>query len=169
MKLVLHNIRSIYNVGAILRTAEGLGVEQVIFSGYTPYYNNPNLLPHLREKLNHQIAKSALGAETMVPSLAVSDLPTWLKTQNALIIGLENNLQPEELSKQLILGSEKTYETLKNRDIILILGEEVSGIPPEIRQLVDFLLEIPMHGRKESFNVSVAAAIATWALISTQP
>ena len=64
--VVLHNIRSTYNVGAILRTAEGLGIEKVVYSGYTPRYNDPELLPHLRTKLDHQIAKSALGAEELV-------------------------------------------------------------------------------------------------------
>lgn len=66
LTLVLHNIRSAYNVGAILRTAEGLGVEKVVLSGYTPRYNDTEILPHLREKMNHQIEKSALGAEKLV-------------------------------------------------------------------------------------------------------
>ena len=61
--LVLHNLRSVYNVGAILRTAEGLGVERVIYAGYTPRFADARLLPHLREKLNRQISKAALGAE----------------------------------------------------------------------------------------------------------
>ena len=58
--LVLHNLRSVYNVGAILRTAEGLGVERVIYAGYTPRFADARLLPHLREKLNRQISKAAL-------------------------------------------------------------------------------------------------------------
>ena len=63
MILVLDNIRSAYNVGAILRTAEGFGVEKVILSGYTPRYDDTALLPHLREKQNRMIHKTALGAE----------------------------------------------------------------------------------------------------------
>ncbi|MBQ1387681.1 TrmH family RNA methyltransferase, partial [Candidatus Saccharibacteria bacterium] len=59
--LVLDNIRSCYNVGAILRTAEGFGVEKVILSGYTPRVHDVNLLPHLREKLDKEIHKTALG------------------------------------------------------------------------------------------------------------
>ena len=103
----MHNIRSAYNVGAILRTAEGLGVEWAMFSGYTPRYDDKNLLPHLRDKLNRQIAKAALGAEEMVSQLAVDDLPAWLEQQKAdswEIIGLENNLSPEEEARKLILG-----------------------------------------------------------------
>ena len=64
--LVLNNIRSTYNVGAILRTAEGLGVAKVVYAGYTPRYDDNSLLPHLRAKLNRQIERSAIGAEKMV-------------------------------------------------------------------------------------------------------
>ena len=167
--LVLHNIRSTYNVGAILRTAEGLGITKIIYSGYTPRYNDANLLPHLREKLNHQIAKSAIGAEEFIPQEAVDNLPNWLdekKTQEATIFGLENNLCPEETKQKIILGQEKLPGTSQN--LILILGEEVAGIPPEIRAKCDYFLEIPMQGKKESFNVSVATAIALWELTKFQ-
>lgn len=163
--LVLHNIRSTYNVGAILRTAEGLGVTKLIFSGYTPRFDDPNLLPHLRTKLNHQIEKSALGAEKLVPQESVADLPSWLeekRQENWRIIGLENNLSDSEMSKQLILGQKSSL----GDKVILILGEEVAGIPSDIRSQVDNFLEIPMHGQKESFNVSVATAIALWALLN---
>lgn len=182
--LVLHNIRSTYNVGAILRTAEGLGVFRVVLSGYTPRYEDTGLLPHLREKQNRQIAKSALGAETLVSQESVADLPTWLETARSLdrkIIGLENNLSPTEQAKRLILGSPDRLPTNQAKtahfwraaemtdiaEIILILGEEVSGIPENIRQHCDYFLEIPMHGRKESFNVSVATGIAIWGLQNT--
>ena len=160
--LVLHNIRSTYNVGAILRTAEGLGVEKVICSGYTPRYEDENLLPHLRSKLNHQIEKSAIGAEKLVAQENVEDLQAWLaarKKAGSAIIGLENNLNPEEAKQRLVLGAD---ELPNAQDVVLILGEEVTGIPPAIRRECDFFLEIPMVGRKESFNVSVAAAIALW-------
>lgn len=163
IQLVLHNIRSVYNVGAILRTAEGLGVERVIFSGYTPRYNNSGLLPHLREKLNRQIAKAALGAEEMVPQLAIDDLPSWLGEQKAdgwTLMGLENNLQADEIERKLLLGQIKP----KLDKVVLVLGEEVDGIPAEIRTSCDYFLEIPMVGQKESFNVSVATGIAVWGL-----
>lgn len=227
LTVVLHNIRSTYNVGAILRTAEGLGVEKVIFSGYTPRYDDSQLLPHLRAKLNRQIEKSALGAEKLVSSGAVEDLQTWLTGQRGkgeIVVGLENNLSPEETRKKVVLGAGESamrfFETIsqataeneaasardesgrkprednarvvfrgdapesersedgleerrveKNSDafspapsIILILGEEVEGIPTEIRKECDYFLEIPMRGKKESFNVSVAAGIAMWGL-----
>ena len=76
--LVLDNIRSTYNVGAILRTAEGFGVSRVILSGYTPRVNDASLLPHLREKLNHEIHKTALGAEEMLEIYSSHDIITDL-------------------------------------------------------------------------------------------
>lgn len=164
--LVLHNIRSTYNVGAILRTAEGLGIDEVVMSGYTPRYNDPNLLPHLRERLNHQIAKSALGAEELVSQKLIDDLPGWLEQQKvagAQILGLENNLSAEEGQRKIELGHLANILSSR-RHLVLILGEEVNGIPPEIRAPCDYFLEIPMYGRKESFNVSVAAGIAMWEL-----
>ncbi|MBQ5812219.1 TrmH family RNA methyltransferase, partial [Candidatus Saccharibacteria bacterium] len=66
LKLVLDNIRSCYNVGAILRTAEGLGVSEVVLSGYTPRVHDNRLLPHLRDKLDREIHKTALGAEDLL-------------------------------------------------------------------------------------------------------
>lgn len=176
INVVLHNIRSAYNVGAILRTCEGLGIAEAVFSGYTPRYDDMKLLPHLREKLNRQIEKSALGAEKMVPQEAVEDLPAWLATKRSegwTIVGLENNLAPEEMARRWVLGSEIPDELMRAKDrgdfgkVVLILGEEVGGIPTEIRREVDWFLEIPMRGRKESFNVSVATGIALWGIQQT--
>ncbi len=161
---VLHNIRSVYNVGAILRTCDGLGITEVALSGYTPKYNDPAALPHVRAKLNRQIEKSALGAEKTVKQELVADLAKWLerkKTQGAMIMGLENNLKANEEPRKIILGAEPD---INEEEVILVLGEEVKGIPTEIRKLCDCFLEIPMRGQKESFNVSIAAAIALWEL-----
>lgn len=168
--VVLHNIRSVYNVGAILRTAEGMGVAKVAYSGYTPRYEDQKLLPHLREKLNHQIAKSALGAELLVPQEDLGreerSLLTFLQKcaimEGYTLVGLENNLQPDEMKRQLILG--KPAKSGLGEKIVLVLGEEVDGIAPELREQMDYFLEIPMYGRKESFNVSVATGIALWGL-----
>ena len=98
MKLivVLHNIRSCYNVGAILRTCEGFGVEQVILSGYTPRVHDVNLLPHLRDKLDREIHKTALGAEDMLDVYSSGDIFSDLsksREQGWKIVGLENNIQ----------------------------------------------------------------------------
>ena len=164
--VVLHNIRSVYNVGAILRTAEGLGIEKVVYSGYTPVYDDARLLPHLREKLNRQIAKAALGAETMVAQETVEDLADWLAAQRAAgktVVGLENNLAADEQARKVML-SEVREQLGDVAETVLVLGEEVHGIPAEVREHCQYFLEIPMQGRKESFNVSVATAMALWEL-----
>lgn len=198
--LVLHNIRSVYNVGAILRTAEGLGVAKVVYSGYTPRYQDQTLLPHLRAKLDRQIEKSALGAEKMVKqeSLAPAEVPDlgiktsfsadssrpckvsetsgglcltkWLECatmERYTVVGLENNLSEAEKSRQILLGqfSAQTWQDLGEK-VVLVLGEEVHGIPLEVREFCQYFLEIPMYGQKESFNVSVATGIAAWELLN---
>ncbi len=170
---VLHNIRSAHNVGSILRTADGMGLKKLVFSGYTPIYNDQNVLPHLRAKLNRQIEKTGLGAEKTILCETIDELGPWLeqqRTQDTLILGLENNLQPFERSRQLILSVENRAQLSKKfstyAKAYLILGEEVQGIPDEIRKIVDFFIEIPMRGNKESFNVSVATAIAVWELLN---
>ena len=161
--LCLHNIRSTYNVGAILRTAEGLGIREVICSGYTPSNLNPNLLPHLADKIKNQIAKTALGAEKLVPIHWTDDLKKLLKRYQEdgwQVIGLENRIDD---SRKYTLGSPVLLSRLKDK-AVLILGEEIQGIDRELYDDVDLFVEIPMVGKKESFNVSVAAGIALYAL-----
>ena len=163
--LVLHNIRSCYNVGAILRTAEGLGVSRVILSGYTPRVHDPNLLPHLRAKLDKEIHKTALGAEELVDIYSSDDIIKDLRNlheQGCQILGLENNIQDERLRN---LNDSKLTEELGEK-VALVLGEEVDGIDYSLYDMIDLFLEIPMKGKKESFNVSVAAGIATWSLLN---
>lgn len=165
MILVLDNIRSCYNVGAILRTAEGFGVERVILSGYTPRVHDVNLLSHLREKLDKEIHKTALGAEDMLEINASDDIKGKLlqmKNEGWQIVGLENNLDSDELLK-LNDGSLKGRMTDK---IVLVLGEEVHGIDYSLHEIIDLFVEIPMEGQKESFNVSVAAGIAMYGIMN---
>ncbi|MBC7943543.1 TrmH family RNA methyltransferase [Candidatus Saccharibacteria bacterium] len=154
--VIAHNIRSTHNVGSIFRTCEGFGVLKLILSGYTPYPNikNDSRLPHIANKLTAQIHKTALGAEEMLP-FEYQDQPDLesLKEQGFTIIGLEQD------KRSTILPS---YNAPKK--IVLLLGEEVEGITSDLRDRCDDLIEIPMQGKKESFNVSVAAGIALYAL-----
>lgn len=158
--LVLDNIRSCYNVGAILRTAEGFGVDEVVLSGYTPRVHDTRLLPHLRTKQDKEIHKTALGAEDMLEIISVDNIRDTLedyKKSGWQIVGLENNIKDERLQK---LGDAK----LEDR-VVLVLGEEVHGISPELFDVFDLFVEIPMKGNKESFNVSVAAGIALYGIM----
>ncbi|MBQ3261369.1 hypothetical protein IJH29_01795 [Candidatus Saccharibacteria bacterium] len=177
--LVLYNIRSAHNVGSIFRTADGLGVKKVVLSGYTPRVNDERVLPYLREKLNKQIGKTALGAEDYVDYYSCDDIILeleQLKTEGWMVAGLENNIKDERLIKITDFGAIIRGEMVKvgkrfsevcsalktgqKKGMVLVLGEEVSGIDHSIYDIIDVFLEIPMRGKKESFNVAVAAGMA---------
>lgn len=154
--VIAHNIRSTHNVGAIFRSSEGFGISKIILSGYTPYpaLAHDTRLPHISRKLTDQIHKTALGAEDIVP-FEYQEIPdvTTLRQDGYTIVGLEQ----DERSTML-------PEYTPPDKIVLLLGEEVNGITSDMRQLCDDLIEIPMVGKKESFNVSVATGIALYAL-----
>lgn len=155
--VIAHNIRSTFNIGSIFRTCEGFGVSKIILSGYSPYPKLPfgdTRLPHISEKLTNQIHKTALDAETMVP-FEYQEIPDIksLKDQGYTIIGLEQD------DRSIMIQNYKSPNK-----IVLLLGEEVKGITDDMRNQCDVLLEIPMVGKKESFNVSVATGIALYAL-----
>ena len=165
MILVLDNIRSCYNVGAILRTAEGFGVKKVILSGYTPRVHDTDLLPHLRVKLDKEIHKTALGAEDMLDIYSCGDIISELKNlkeQGWQIVGLENNIDKPNLVK---LNSLEIRGKISDK-VVLVLGEEVKGIDYSLHDIIDLFVEIPMKGQKESFNVSVAAGIAIYGIMN---
>lgn len=154
--LLAHNIRSTHNVGAFLRTCDGFGVKKLIFSGYTPYptLEDDTRLPHFADKITRQIHKTALGAETTVP-FERYELPPLaeLKAAGYAIVGLEQD------ERSIMLPDYQVPDK-----VALFLGNEIDGIYPEYRNQCDALVEIPMHGAKESFNVSVAAGIALYHL-----
>lgn len=158
--VILHNIRSTHNVGSIFRTCEGLGVSKIILSGYTPYPHVPNdtRLPHIANKLTSQIHKTALGAEGLIP-FEYHETPdlSRLRADGLRIVGLEQD-------ERSIMLTDYTPPA----KVALILGEEVEGITADLRSECDDLIEIPMHGKKESFNVSVAAGIALYSLTHLQ-
>jgi len=154
--LIAHNLRSCHNVGSLLRTADGLGVDEVILSGYTPYpqTENDTRLPHEAAKLHRQIQKTALGAEKTQPWSHydnVDEVLARLSDDGYCIAALEQTPDSQSLN---------TFEPPDK--IALIVGREVEGIEPEILKAVDCAIEIPMFGEKESFNVVQAAAMALY-------
>lgn len=156
--VVAHNIRSTHNVGSIFRTSEGFGVSRIILSGYTPYprIDSDTRLPHIANKLHDQIHKTALGAEEMVP-FTYQESPDLksLKEAGYRIVGLEQD------ERSVMLPDYQAPDK-----IVLLLGEEVEGLTPDLRNMCDDLVEIPMNGQKESFNVSVATGIALYKLFT---
>jgi tRNA G18 (ribose-2'-O)-methylase SpoU len=156
--VVAHNLRSAYNVGALLRTAEVFAVDKVYFTGFTPYPVEPGDTrgPTLTDRLTRKIGKTALGAEhtmTFAHDPHVFGLLGQLREEGFTVTGLE--IDPAALSLESFIPPEKT---------VLVLGEEVSGISDKLLGHCDVLLQIPMFGRKESLNVSVAAGVALYRL-----
>ncbi len=161
LRLILHNIRSLHNVGQILRTADGSAVEQVIMTGYSPYPRQPDdtRAGYIICRIMQGLAKTALGAELTVPIYHFDDLAEAIDHQhkhNYEVVALE---QAETATN--LLEARLTSPTA------LILGNEVDGISPEELKLVDQIWQIPMRGQKESLNVASAAAVACYHLIKS--
>ncbi|HAO52870.1 TPA: RNA methyltransferase [Candidatus Magasanikbacteria bacterium] len=144
--LILPDIRSCHNVGAMFRTADACGVDKLFLVGYTATPPKP------------QIDKVALGAETWIPWEHKKDLKRLiasLKKKGFFIVGLEKNERSIDIA-------ELNLENQKN--VVLIVGNEVDGVEAEISALCDEVVHIPMYGKKESLNVSVAAGIAMYSI-----
>lgn len=143
--LVLINVRSAINVGAIFRTADAVGIDKIFLVGVTPRPTDQF------GRIQKDIAKSALGAENFVAWEYEKDaisLIKKLKKNNYKIIGLEQDDQSID------------YREIKiNTKTAFLLGQEVGGIDKEILKKCDQIAEIPMSGKKESLNVSVACGV----------
>ncbi|HAT03538.1 MAG TPA: RNA methyltransferase [Candidatus Magasanikbacteria bacterium] len=142
--LILPDIRSCHNVGAMFRTADAFGVTKIFLVGYTSCPPKP------------QIDKVSLGAETWVPWEQRKDLKRLinsLKKKGVFVVGLEKTKTSEDIG---------ILDIKDIKDIALIVGNEVDGISEDILRLCDNVVHIPMHGRKESLNVSIAAGIAMY-------
>lgn len=140
--LILPDIRSAHNVGAMFRTADACGVDQIFLVGYTPVPPRPD------------IAKVALGAETWVKWKQYKSLKTLVKSlqkKGVAIVALEKTSESQDMAQAKL-----------DFPLALIVGNEVDGVPPEILELCDQVVHIPMLGKKGSLNVSIAAGIAMY-------
>ncbi len=150
--LILHNIRSVENVGAMFRTADAAGVKKIYLTGITPAP-----LDRFGRK-RKDLAKSALGAEEFVKWEQVkniSPLISKLKKGGYYIIGVEQDKNSIDYRKI----SAKDGPVYGWKKLAFIMGAEVEGIPKNILKKCDVIAEIPMRGKKESLNVSVALGI----------
>jgi len=145
--LVLHNIRSVQNVGSLFRTADAFGVAKIYLSGFSP-------TPVDRfGKIRKDFIKTSLGAEKTVPfeyAKSVSPIVTKLKAAGYTIVAVE------QTQKSLDYTDPAAY---RGKKIALLLGNEVRGVDHRTLALCDRAVEIPMVGKKESLNVSVAGAL----------
>jgi tRNA G18 (ribose-2'-O)-methylase SpoU len=156
MIVILHNIRSLYNVGSIFRTADAVGIEKIYLCGITPKPVDEF------GRSRPQLAKVSLGAENYVVWEKVKVASRFidkLKKQNYKIFAIEQN-------KKSIPYYNLKLKNLKTKKLCLVLGNEVKGLPSSILKKADKILEIPMKGKKESLNVSVAFGIVAFHLIS---
>ncbi len=151
VSLIVENVRSSENVGSFFRTADALGVEKIYLVGYTPSPIDKFGRP------DSKIAKTALGAELSVPyesCKTIAPLIKKLKTNGVFVVALEQ------------ASNSIDYRDLKiDKPIALIVGNEVTGVSKSTLSKCDKIIEIPMHGIKESLNVSVATGIALAGLI----
>lgn len=149
MILILDNIRSAGNVGSIFRTADAFAVSLVCCCGITA------CPPH------REILKTALGATETVPWTyfeSSSDCIHYLRQQFPLkVIAVEQSETAISLSN-FSLSSDQEYA--------LVLGNEVEGVQQTILDLCDTAVEIPQLGQKKSLNVTIAAGIVMWHMVS---
>lgn len=150
--LVLPDIRSAQNVGSLFRTADAAGIAKIYLTGITPtpldMFGRPNTL----------VTKTSLGAEqsvlweykkTLVPLLKK------LKDQGYTVIAIEQSDRAIDYKKVKVVGP-----------VAFVLGNEVEGISKKILEKMDVVAEIPMKGKKESLNVSVAGGIAMFRILN---
>ncbi len=157
IEAILYNIRSLHNVGSIFRTADGAGISKLYLCGITP-----TPLDKFGSK-RLELSKTALGAEDFIkwekignnhlPQKTISLIKN-LKKKGCFVLAVEQNKRSIHYTKSNIKN--------RNSKIVLVVGDEVRGIPQSILKNCDQILEIPMKGKKESLNVSVAFGIAVY-------
>lgn len=144
LSIILHNVRSIYNVGSAFRTADAVGADMIWISGFTP---GPDTHPE-------RIAKTALGAQARVPwrrMKRVGDVLRRLRVMRAQVIALE------------VADGAVDYRAFEpSWPLAVVVGNEVEGVSADMSHNVDAIVSIPMRGSKESLNVSVALGVALY-------
>lgn len=151
LSVLLPNLRSVYNVGSIFRTADAVGVSQIYLSGYTPGPVDDFGRPRA------DLAKTALGAERTVPCLRLANPGPFIKRK----IKAGYHIMAVEQAKQAI----DFRQAVLSGPTLLILGEERTGIPQDLLSLSQQIVEIPMVGEKESLNVAVAFGLVAYQLL----
>jgi tRNA G18 (ribose-2'-O)-methylase SpoU len=149
--LIIYNVRSVENVGAMFRTADAAAINKIYLIGYTPCP-----LDRFGRKRG-DLAKSALGAEEFVSweqKKNIFPLLTKLKKEKFSIVAIEQDKKSIDY-KKVKLGKKNAF----------IVGPEVTGISKNILSKCDIVAEIPMQGKKESLNVSVACGIALFGIL----
>jgi len=147
--LIIHDVRSVHNVGSLFRTADGMGVSKIYITGYTP-----GPVDRFGRAVD-AFTKVSLGAEDTVPweKRNIIELVAELKNSGVEVAALE------QAPDAVLLD---TYTP--SGPVALIVGNEIDGLPEDVLAMSDVAIEIPMRGKKESLNVSNAGAIALYML-----
>ncbi len=148
--VVLDNVRSLYNTGSILRTADASGVERVVLCGITPRTDQGG-------RQRRAIAKTALGAEDSVPWQYQPDIHTALQTLVA------DGYHP--VAVETSPDAVNLFEWTPRWPVCLVFGHEVNGVSSDLSMHVDTVIRIPMLGQKRSLNVATAAGVVLYELL----
>lgn len=147
LKVLLHDVRSMHNVGAAFRCADAFGIGELLLSGFTPVPPRP------------EISKTAIGAEKFVQWNQITDSRNELKQmkdEGFIFLGLEQTTRSIKLPD---------YQPPQDKHICLVFGNEVTGLDEDVFPLIDTFVEIPQYGHKHSLNVSVTVGIALYAML----
>lgn len=157
--VIAHNLRSVWNVGSVLRTSEVFAATRVYVTGFSPYpaqHADDPRDPKLQAQQTKRMGKAAAGAELTMPVTHLPEVEPLLDSLRAdgyTVAGLE--IDP---------GAVPVTDYRPPHRVAVLLGDEVRGIETPLRERCDVLLQIPMSGQKGSLNVSVAAGIALYHL-----
>ena len=181
--LILHNIRSAYNVGSIFRTADAAGVDRIYLTGFSP-----EPIDRFGRK-RKDIQKSALGAEDTVaweyaarPSILIKKL----KKEGVYVVGVEQSPDAVDYKKLSEHTFCQTFRSATAREeqffskkicesgkvcasIAYMFGNEIKGLSPQLLKKCNVIAEIPMLGKKESLNVGVAVGIVLFRMLEVKP
>ncbi len=153
LAVVLHDVRSIHNVGSMFRTADAVGAEKIFLCGITPP-------PFDRlKRLRPDFAKVALGAEHYVAWEVAKDTVATLSAlarDGYAIVAVEQSAQAVPYHEVILPADAR---------VALVMGNEVAGLPADVLGEADWVAEIPMRGKKESLNVAVAFGVVAFGLM----
>lgn len=147
LKILLHDVRSMHNVGAVFRSADAFGISEILVSGFTPAPPRP------------EITKTAIGAEKFVDWKQFEDqqfLFEQLKKGGFHLIGVEQTDQSTHLPD---------YTPPPDKNLCLVFGNEVTGIDESVLPHIDHFVDIPQYGNKHSLNVSVAVGVTLYGFL----
>ena len=146
--IVLDNVRSLNNIGSIFRTADAFLIDHIYLCGITA------------TPPNKDIQKTALGSTNSVSWSYEKDTLSVVKKLQSKKIKV---IAVEQVESSVML---QEFKTLKNDVYALVFGHEVKGVSQEVVSQCDVAIEIPQHGTKHSFNISVSCGIVLWELFS---